>query len=202
MRTQIKRILAALLSAAIVGSFGINAFAAGMSSTATDTGTGTVNGTVTVNGTISPLTITVTHPATVAYSIDPNNGQSGTLTSPDITVTNATKVPINVTVQSLTAASGGSLNFTDVLPAAKTWASLSLADSKKYIALGIFVKNSTGWATGYNTTTMYAASATPTQFGTLPSASTGTFNLTGSFGLAFDATYTANHSLVFAFQLN
>lgn len=201
MRTSIKRFLATLLTAAIVSTFGINAFAATTNST-TDTGTGTVNGSVTVNGSISPLTISVTHPLNVAYAIDPNNGASGTFTSPDVTVQNNTKVPINVTVNSLAASSGGSLTFTDILPAAKTWTSLNLADSKKYIALGILIKNSTGWSTGYNTTTMYAADKTPTMFGTLPVSATGTFNLTANFGLAFDAAYTANHSLVFAFQLN
>lgn len=201
MRTGIKKFLAAILTAAIVGTFGITAFAATTDST-TDTGTGTVNGTVTVNGSISPLTISVTHPLNAAYAIDPNSGASGTFTSPDITVQNNTKVPINVTVNSLTATSGGTLTFTDVLPSAKTWSSLNLADSKKYIALGILIKSSTGWTTGYNTSTMYAASGTPTMFGTLPAAATGTLNLTADFGLAFDGAYTADHSLVFMFQLN
>lgn len=141
MRTSIKRALSGIIILAILAVFSIGAFAANT----TDTGTGTVNGTVTVNGAISALTISVTHPLTVAFAIDPNNGASGTFTAPDITVQNNTKVPINVTVNSLTASSGGTLTFTDVLPAAKTWATLNLADSKKYIALGILIKNSTGW---------------------------------------------------------
>jgi hypothetical protein len=198
MRTSIKKILAGILTLAILCVFSISAFAANT----TDTGTGTVNGTVTVNGAISALTISVTHPLTAAYAIDPNNGASGTFTAPDITVQNNTKVPINVTVNSLTATSGGTLTFTDVLPAAKTWATLNQADSKKYIALGILVKNSTGWNTGYTTTTMYAAGGAATMFGILPASATGTFTLTANFGLAFDAAYTANHSMVFMFQLN
>jgi hypothetical protein len=198
MRTSIKRFLAGILTIAIIGVFSINAFAANT----TDTGTGTVNGTVTVNGAISPLTISVTHPLTVAYAIDPNNGASGTFTAPDITVQNNTKVPVNVTVNSITASAGGTLTFTDVLPTAKTWDTLNLADSKKYIALGILIKNSTGWDTGYTTTTMYAAGGVPTMFGVLPATATGTFTLTANFGLAFDASYTANHDLVFMFQLS
>ena len=143
-----------------------------------------------------------TDPLNVSYAIDPNNGANGTFTAPDISVKNNTKVPINVTVNSLAATSGGTITFTDVLPAAKTWASLNVADTKKFIALGIKIKDSTGWSTGYTTTAKYAADATPTMFGSLPSAATGTFTLNASYGLAFDGAYTANHNLVFMFQLN
>ena len=148
------------------------------------------------------MSLSITHPLIVAYAIDPNNGASGTFTAPDITVQNNTKVPINVTVNSLAATSGGTLTFTDVLPAAKTWATLNAVDSKKYIALGILAKNSTGWNTGYTTTTMNASGGAPTMFGTLPATATGTFTLAANFGLAFDAVYTANHGVVFMFQLN
>ena len=198
MKRSIKKILASMLAITLISVCGVTAFAADT----TNTGTGTVNGTVTVNGSISALTISVTHPLTVAYAIDPNSGVNGTFTAPDIAVKNNTKVPINVTVNSLTAASGGTITFTDVLPAAKAWASLTAADSKKFIALGIKIKESTGWSTGYTTTAKYAADATPTMFGTLPSAATGTFTLNVSYGLAFDGAYTANHNLVFMFQLN
>jgi len=198
MRTSIKKIIAGILTIVILVAFGINAFAANT----TDTGTGTVTGTVAVNGAISPLTISITHPLTVAYAIDPNNGVGGTFTAPDITVQNITKAPINVTVNSITATSGGTLTFTDVLPGAKTWATLNLVDSKKFLALGILIKNSTGWSTGYTTTTMNAAGGIATMFGVLPANATGTFTLAANFGLAFDAAYTANHSLVFMFQLN
>lgn len=198
MKISIKKILASMLAIVLISAFSVTAFAADT----TDTGTGTVNGTVTINGSISSLTISVTHPLTVAYVIDPNNGTSGAFVAPDIAVKNNTKVPVNVTVNSLTATSGGTITFTDVLPTAKTWASLNAADTKKFIALGIKIKDSTGWSTGYTTTTKYAADATPTMFGTLPSSATGTFTLNASYGLAFDGAYTANHSLVFMFQLN
>jgi len=198
MRASIKKIITGILTVVILVVFGINAFAANT----TNTGTGTVTGNVAVNGTISPLTISVTHPLTVAYAIDPNNGVGGTFTAPDITVQNITKAPINVTINSLTATSGGTLTFTDVLPGAKTWPNLNLADSKKYLALGILIKNSTGWSTGYTTTTMNSAGGTATMFGVLPATASGVFTLTANFGLAFDSAYTANHNLVFMFQLN
>jgi hypothetical protein len=138
---------------------------------------------------------------TADYAIDPNIGTSGTFTAPDIAVKNNTKVPINVTVSTLKAAEGGTVTFTDVEPTAKTWGSLNAADSKKYIALGIKAKDSTGWGTGYSTATHYASKATASLIGSLPTNTTGTFTLTANYGLAFDTACTAKHSLVFMFQL-
>jgi hypothetical protein len=196
MRNSIKRLLAVIAILATLCVTGVNAFALGTGGT--DTGTGSVTGNVTINGTISPLTISVTHPINVAYAIDPN---TGTFTVPDVNVTNNTKVAVNVTVSSLTAASGGSLTFTDVDPTSKSWNTLSLADSKKYISLGIMPKDSTGWNSGYNTATHWADNTAPTLIGALNSAATGTMTLTADYGLAFEGTYTASHNLVFLFQL-
>ena len=192
-----KRVLFGILSLTLLAVFSISAMAADT----TDTGTGTVTGSVTINGSITALTISMTHPLTADYAVDPNTGTSGTFTAPDIAVKNNTKVPVSVTVSSLKAASGGSITFTDVDPSAKTWASLNAADSKKYIALGIKVKDSTGWTTGYSTATHYASDAAVSAIGSLPSGSAGTFTLTANYGLAFDTTCTAKHTLVFLFQL-
>lgn len=198
MRTKtIKRALSMILALALAAVCGLSALAADT----TDTGTGTVSGNVTINGSISALTISVTHPLTADYAINPNTGTNGTFTAPDIVVKNLTKVPVNVTVSSLKAAAGGTVTFTDVDPADKTWASLNAADSKKYIALGIKAKDATGWTAGYNTATHYAAKDTASLIGSLPTNTSGTLTLTASFGLAFDAAYTAKHSLVFLFNL-
>lgn len=189
------RILAsALVLVMAAASLGTSAFAADK----TDTGTGAVCGEVALNGSISPLTISVTHPVNVAYAISPD---AETFTAPDITVTNNTKAAVIATVASIKAASGGSLTFTDVDPSSKAWRSLNLADSKKYIALGIGAKAKSGWNDGYNTATHWASDGNPFQIGTLNSGTSGTLNLTADYGLAFDSSYTANHSLLFTFQL-
>lgn len=195
MKKGIKKLLAGIVTLAMLSLAAVPAFAA---TTTTDSGTGSVTGNVTINGSISPLTISVTHPINVAYAISPD---AGTFTSPDIGITNNTKTAVNVTVQSLTAASGGSLTFTDVDPASKSWITLSNADSKKYIALGVKAKDSTGWSSGYSTATHWATTPSPLLVGSLNPATTGTLSLTADYGLAFDAAYTANHSLVFLFQL-
>ena len=166
MKNRFKRILAGIVTFAVLGvSAAVPAFAADT----TDTGTGSVTGNVTINGSISPLTISVTHPVNVAYAISPD---AGTFTAPDIKVTNNTKVAVIATVESLTAASGGTLTFTDVDPSAKAWNFLNLADSKKYIALGIAAKD-TGWSSGHSTATHWAVNATSLQIGSLNPNTTG-----------------------------
>ena len=198
MRTKmIKRVISSILALALTAVCGISALAADT----TDTGTGTVNGNVTLSGSIRALTISVTHPLTADYTIDPNTGATGTFTAPDIIVKNLTKVPVNVTVSSLKATSGGVVTFTDVDPADKTWAALNTADSKKYIAIGIKAKDATGWSTGYSTATHYAITDTASLIGSLPASTSGTLTLTANFGLGFDAAYTAKHSLVLMFNL-
>jgi hypothetical protein len=195
MKSRFKKVLAGIVTIALLAFAAIPVFAADT----TDTGTGSVTGNVTINGTISPLTISVTHPVNVAYAISPD---AGTFTAPDVKVTNNTKTAVNVTVSSLTAASGGSLTFTDVDPASKSWGTLSLADSKKYIALGIKAKDSTGWNSGYSTTTHWAVNASPLFVGSLNPVAAGTLTLTADYGLSFDGAYTATHILVFLFQLS
>jgi len=197
MRKRIKKILSTLIAFAVIATLSLGVLAADT----TVTGTGSVTGTVGINGSISPVTISVTHPLTVAYSIDPNTGATGTFITPDIAIVNNTKVAITVTVSSLTAASGGTLTFTDTDTASKTWATLNLADSKKYIALGVKAKDATGWTTGYSTLTHWAVKATPSLIGTLNPTITGKLNFTANYGLAFDVAYTANHNIIFIFQL-
>ncbi|MVB11407.1 hypothetical protein CAFE_21220 [Caprobacter fermentans] len=195
MKNRFRKILAGIVTFAMLGvTAAVPAFAADK----TDTGTGIVTGDVTINGSISPLTISVTHPINVAYAISPD---AETFTAPDIKVTNNTKVAVITTVESMKAASGGSLTFIDVDPSAKAWRSLNLADSKKYIALGISAKANSGWNSGYSTSTHWAVNDSPLQVGTLNQNTSGTLSLTADYGLAFDGAYTANHQLVFQFQL-
>lgn len=198
MKFKTKRILSLLMVVmAIFCITTVPAFAEDL----TASGDGDVTATVPVEGSITALTISVTHPATLAYTIDPNTGALGDFIAPDIPITNNTKVPVNITVQSLAASTGGTIQYTDVADDAKDWANLNLADSKTFIALGINVKDALGWDVGYDTNTHYAVKADPTLFGSLPANTTGTMTMEANFGLAFDQAYTAMHSLIFMFNL-
>lgn len=164
----------------------------------TDSGTGVVNGSVAVQGNITPLAITVSFPVDVAYAVDPN---TGTIVAPPVTVSNRSKVPVNVTVESLKSSSGGSIQFTDVLPEDKDWGKLNTADTKKYIALGLDITDAAGWNSGYNTSTDWAANNAAVKFGSLPAGASGALSLAANFGTAWDGSYTAQHSLVLKFDL-
>ena len=194
----------ALAAASLLAALALPASAATTSSStaSTDTGTGTVAGNVEIDGTIEPQTLDVSFPTTVTYTINPNS--TPTFTADELDVTNNGTSKIDVTVASLASTSGGSLEFTDVSPDTYTdteWDNLSLADSKKYIALGVNIADSDGWDSGYNTSTDYAASDAAVDFGQLDSGKTGTFGFTAKHGLAFDQTYTAKHALAFEFSL-
>lgn len=198
MKYRMKRILFVVLAImAVLSTATVTAFA----DDGTSSGTGDVTATVPVDGTITSLIISVTHPTTLAYLIDPNGGDNGNFIAPDISITNNTRVSVNVTVQSLKSCPGGTIQFTDVGRNDRDWRNLNLVDSKTYIALGIKVKNSEGWFTGFNEGTHYAFQNVPTLIGVLPTDATGTLTMVANFGLAFDQAYTAKHSLVLMFNL-
>lgn len=193
-RKFFRRLVAITVVAAIAAMSTMFVYAADT----TDTGTGEVDGSVSINGTILPLTISVTHELNIAYSIDPN---TGSVSTNPISITNSTRVPVSVTVQSLASAPGGTLQFTDVLPSAENWSSLNTDDSKKYIALGLKIDNDTGWNPGYSTSTDWAAADTPVTFGTLPSGATGSLTLVANSGYAFDSEYTAMADVIMVVSL-
>jgi hypothetical protein len=198
MKHGMKKLLAFIMvMAAILSTATVTAFA----DDGTSSETGNVTVTVPVDGTIDALMISITHPTTLAYTIDPNSGEAGTFIAPDIPITNNTKVPVNVTVQSLKSCAGGTIQFTDVGSNDRDWSNLNLADSKKYIALGIKVKDATGWNTGYDQGVHYAFNFSPILMGSLPVNATGNLTLVANFGLAFDQSYTAMHNLVLMFNL-
>ena len=167
----------------------------------TTTGEGDASTSIPIEGLISALTVSVTHPATVSYAIDPNTGDTSGIISPEIQLVNSTLAPVRVRVESMFSTPGGTLQFTDVLPTDKDWANLNVTESKEFIALDIQIPSAGEWNTGYNEETYYAADMTLVEFGTLNSNCMGTFTLVANHGLAFDQAYTANHSPFFMFDL-
>ena len=198
MKFRTKRIFTILM--AVMAIFAFSAAPVFADNTTTE-GSGDVTATVPVEGSISAITISVTHPATVAYTIDPNSGLTNNIIAPDITLVNNTLVPVNVTVQSFISSAGGTIQFADVAVADKDWANLNKADSKEFIALGMEIQNAMEWNLGYNENTYYAVDGVPILFGTLNNNAMGSLSLVAEHGLAFDQAYTAMHSLIFMFNL-
>lgn len=203
MTTKIsKKHMKTMLSVAMAMIMLIASSSVAFAADTTSTGEGSIEATVPVNGSIKALTISVTHPASVEYVINPNLGyEAGAFVAPNIAITNNTPVPVNVTIGSLTSAIGGTLQFTDVASDAKDWANLGLTDSKAFIALGVKVTDGTGWGEGYDTNAHYAVDISDTALGTLDASATGKMTMLANYGLSFDQNYTAIHSLVLMFNL-
>lgn len=167
----------------------------------TVTGTGNVNSVVPIIGSIKALTISITHPVNISYSIDPNS-EDGFLSS-DISIKNNSKVPVKIHIASFAVADDSDLPFQDVLPDGIEWSSLSLEDSKRYIALGLMYVDESQWMIPQSDlqNPLYAIEIDDTYIGAIAKGATGTLRLCGKHGLAFDGSYSSRHELIFLISL-
>ena len=168
----------------------------------TVTGTGNVNSVVPIVGSINALTISITHPVNISYSIDPNS-EDGFICS-DINIQNNSKVPVKIQILSFAIANDSDLAFQDVLPDGIEWSNLSLEDSKRYIALGLMYVDESQWMTPQSDLLdpLYAVEINNSYIGALAKGAIGTLRLYGKHGLAFDGNYSARHELVFLVSLH
>jgi len=160
----------------------------------------------TIPVTVSNITqmISVTHPVSTTYSINPN--LTPVFTAPKIPITNNSLIPIKVSIQSLAEILGGTISLNDVPPTKYSdWTKLTSAQTKSDIALGV---NVTETATGSNTWSeidvpnpLYAVNITgKSQMGVLNAGGTGNLTLSALCGLAWDNSYTEHRQLVFVFD--
>jgi hypothetical protein len=171
----------------------------------TFTGSGSIDESrVTVNGTVSALIISVTHPTSVQWVLDPNLPIPFVI--PTLQITNNTICAVNVAVSAFGKNTAGStLPFTDVAPTTFTdWAALAHDASAANLALGVKIRaDGSAWSLGYSTETRWSyQTGVSTPFGTLPRDAVGLFEFDARHGLSFDASQTAQHDLVFMFTLN
>lgn len=162
--------------------------------TDTATGTGSAEGDVTLNGSVSALNISVTHPISIAWSVNPN---TATVTFPNITITNNTAVTINVKLDDLYVDTAGVTDSGS--REASVWTNMSAADAPKNIAVGIKRGAAAGW--GGTWTGTFWADSPAVDVGTI-AASEGA-SLTGEvqYALAFSSTTTFTHTLELIFTL-
>lgn len=101
----------------------------------------------TVNGSISATIISVSVPATLAFTIDPNN-PSGDQASKAVIQSN-TNAPINISINgggnSFKQSEGSSWKPVDYLPEELDWEKLGRAETESSLALGLLVCDSTQW---------------------------------------------------------
>ena len=103
----------------------------------------------TVNGSISASIINVSVPASLAFTIDPNN-QSGDQASKAVIQSN-TNAPIEISISgggdSFKQSASSSWKPVDYLPDELNWEKLGRADYESSLALGLLVCNPTQWRT-------------------------------------------------------
>jgi len=201
-RKHIARTMGILTVITVMGLAGVQP----ASASETAVGTGAVECQVPIEGEILPLTLSVTHPVAVSWSIDPNSDTP--FAAPDFSVENNSKVRIRTAVKSLAAVTVPVLSdpseilLLDAAPTAMNWAALNTEDSMRYIALGVFARAASGWDAGARETPAYAVEIDDMLLGCLAAGGSGSVGLTACHGLAISQTFCAAHTLVFTFSID
>ncbi|MVB11408.1 hypothetical protein CAFE_21230 [Caprobacter fermentans] len=144
--------------------------------------------------------VSVTHPISIGYSIDPNSDTP--FTAPDIPITNHSTFPIKVSVAGLKAISG----IGDAAPTSfSDWNSLTAAQTGSRIALGVGISKTTGsgWTAVDRESPVYTGDlVSEVPLGTLgANGASGNLALTAKFGLAWANAKTVSHELTLDFTI-
>jgi hypothetical protein len=165
-----------------------------------------VGNTANISATVSNIvrSISVTHPITATYSINPNSATA--FTAPAIPITNNSSIPIKVSVNSFSAISGGSIELHDVPPTQfPNWSAITAAQTQADIALGINVaETSPGsgtWSSISATSPVYVVNLSDTLMGVLNPGGTGNLSLSAKCGLAWLSSQTEKRNLILEFDI-
>ena len=144
--------------------------------------------------------VSVTHPISISYAIDPNSNTP--FTAPDIPIINHSTFPIRVSVAGLKATSG----IGDAAPTSYSdWNSLTAAQTGSGIALGVGINKTagSGWTAVDRDTPIYTGDlASEVPLGTLGSnGASGNLTLTAKFGLAWTKATNVSHELTLNFTI-
>ena len=145
--------------------------------------------------------VSVTHPVSIGYSIDPNSSMP--FTAPDIPITNHSTFPVRVSVAGLKATSG----IGDAAPTSYSdWNNLTAAQTGSGIALGVGISQTagSGWTVVDRTTPVYTGDTTSeVPLGTLgANGASGNLALTAKFGLAWVKATNVSHELTLDFDIS
>jgi hypothetical protein len=144
--------------------------------------------------------VSVTHPVSIGYVIDPNSDTP--FTAPDIPITNHSTFPVRVSVAGLKAVSG----IGDAAPTFYSdWNSLRAAQTGSGIALGVGIRKTagSGWTAVDRAMPVYTSDlASEVSLGTLgANGAAGNLALTAKFGLAWANARTVSHELTLNFTI-
>ena len=144
--------------------------------------------------------VSVTHPVSISYAIDPNSDTP--FTAPEIPITNHSTFPVRVSVAGLRAASG----IGDTAPTSYSdWNSLTATQTGSKIALGVGISQTagSGWTAVDRQAPVYASDiASEVPLGTLgANGASGHLALTAKFGLAWTKATDVSHELTLNFTI-
>lgn len=144
--------------------------------------------------------VSVTHPISIGYSIDPNSNTP--FTAPDIPITNNSTFPVRVSVVGLKVIAG----IGDASPTfCSDWSRLTAAQTGSDMALGVGIGKTagSGWTKVDRDTPVYRDDLTSeVLLGTLgANGASGNLVLTAKFGLAWASARTVSHKLTLDFDI-
>ncbi|MDF1493937.1 hypothetical protein [Caproiciproducens sp. CPB-2] len=144
--------------------------------------------------------VSVTHPVSISYTIDPNSDTP--FTAPDIPITNNSTFPVGVSVAGLKATAG----IGDAAPTSYSdWNSLTAAQTGSGMALGVEIGKTagSGWTKIDRDAPVYMGDlASEVPLGTLgANGASGDLALTAKFGLAWANARTVSHELTLDFTI-
>lgn len=144
--------------------------------------------------------VSVTHPVSISYAIDPNSNTP--FTAPDIPITNHSTFPVRVSVAELKATSG----IGDAAPTSYSdWNRLTAAQTGSGIALGVGISKTvgSGWTAVNRGTPVYTGDiASEVPLGMLgANGASGNLALTAKFGLAWVKVTNVSHELTLNFTI-
>lgn len=144
--------------------------------------------------------VSVTHPVSISYSIDPNSNTP--FTAPNIPITNNSSFPVRVSVAGLKATAG----IGDTSPTSYSdWNSLTASQTGSGMALGVGIGKTagSGWTAVDRQAPVYASDvASEVPLGTLgANGASGNLAITAKFGLAWAKATNVSHELTLDFNI-
>lgn len=141
---------------------------------------------VPLNFTVIPTEVDITVPLNITATINPNI-EDGFICADNLTITNNSKVPIDLKVSDFTEVTDVFENdiLPTELPEGLNWDSLSVENSKKYFSIGMKAADSAEWFRCDCTDMVYAKTINDAGDG----ITVGVVNSEGSVNLKLDATY-------------
>lgn len=160
-----------------------------------------------VMGSITATVLSVSVPASMVFSVDPNNKED-TYSASVANIRNDTNAPIKVSIgagDNFLQSSNSSWKPADYLPGEKDWNALGVADTENSLALGVVIKDIDKWRKVMRSTALWVVEqqslSEPAVFGEIEANSTAPVTLEINHGNAFSEPKTCEYNILWTFAL-